>query len=382
MELVFIFIFFLYFILLAGLVFGWHRAMNSCFPKEGGKENFISVIIPVRNEELLVTAIIQDLKNQMYDTFEVIFVNDHSDDKTFTIINHQIRDDSRFAIVNSTGIGKKEALAGGIALSKGNLIVTTDADCCVGPEWLTRINQYFQDDNTKMAFGGVRMTEEHDSLFSSMQAIEFSSLIGTGGATIISGFPTMCNGANLAFTKDVLNEVGGFEDNKHIPSGDDEFLLRKIFKKYPKGICFMAASEVIVSTVPQPTLYDFIQQRIRWAGKWRHHETFGSKALAIFTILFQIIFLLILPFTLGGLITMETFLLLIAIKILGEAYFLTKVSDFLKIRWNWPAFILLQFLYPFYVVFIGIISHFQPFTWKGRQLKSINANVGTIADNN
>jgi poly-beta-1,6-N-acetyl-D-glucosamine synthase len=357
--------------------------MNNCFPKQGSKENKISVIIPVRNEELLVTGIIHDLKNQMYESFEVIFVNDHSEDRTFTVINHHIRGDERFSIINSVGSGKKEALADGIFSAKGELIVTTDADCCVGPEWLNCINQYFQDDNLKMAFGGVRMTEDgdEDSLFSSMQAIEFSSLIGTGGATIISGFPTMCNGANLVFTKDVIHEVGGFDDNKHIPSGDDEFLLRKVFKKYPKGICFMAASEVIVSTIPQPTLYDFVQQRIRWAGKWRHHETTVGKALAVLTIVFQIAFLLVLPFTLGGLVSIEVFLALVVVKILGEAYFLGMVTDFLKTKWNWLAFILLQFLYPFYVVFIGIVSQFQSFTWKGRLLKSIKTNVGTIADN-
>jgi cellulose synthase/poly-beta-1,6-N-acetylglucosamine synthase-like glycosyltransferase len=381
MEPVFIFIFLLYFILLVALIIGWRRAMNSCFPKAGDKENFITVIIPVRNEELPITAIIQDLKNQLYDSFEVIFVNDHSEDRTFAVIDHNIQDDSRFSIINSAGSGKKAALENGIAFAKGNLIVTTDADCCVGPEWLNGINQYFQDDNTKLAFGGVRMTKDDDLLFSNMQAIEFSSLIGTGAATIILGFPTMCNGANLVFTKEVINEVGGFADNKHIPSGDDEFLLRKVFDKYPKGICFMATSEVIVSTIPQPTLFDFIQQRIRWAGKWRFHNKPGSKVLAIFTILFQITFLLVLPFTLGGLVSIEVFILLVLIKILGEAYFLTQVSDFLKIRWNWLAFIILQFLYPFYVVFIGIVSQFQPFTWKGRLMKSIKTNVGTIADN-
>jgi cellulose synthase/poly-beta-1,6-N-acetylglucosamine synthase-like glycosyltransferase len=225
------------------------------------------------------------------------------------------------------------------------------------------------------------MNANDESLFANMQAIEFSSLIGTGAATISLGFPTMCNGANLVVRKEIINEVGGFEDNKHIPSGDDEFLLRKVFARYPKGICFMAASEVIASTTPQPTLYDFIQQRIRWAGKWRHHETLGSKALAIYIILFQISFLLILPFTLGGLISIEVLLLLLVLKIAGEVIFLDQVTDFLKIRWNWLAFILLQFLYPFYVISIGIVSHFQHFKWKGRVLKSIKAKVGTSADN-
>src|SRR4051812_8216879 len=108
MEPVFVFIFLLYFVLLTWLIMGWRRTMNSCSPKGSDKENLITVIIPVRNEELLITALIQDLKNQLYDSFEVIFVNDHSEDKTFMVIDHHIQDDSRFVVINNAGSGKKE----------------------------------------------------------------------------------------------------------------------------------------------------------------------------------------------------------------------------------------------------------------------------------
>jgi biofilm PGA synthesis N-glycosyltransferase PgaC len=380
MDIIFIVLFLLYLLLVIALILGWKKAIRNGYSAAGEIENLISIIIPVRNEQARVASLITDLKRQTYFEFEVIFVDDHSDDETNAIVSALVKDDDRFKIIRGIGHGKKRALTEGIALAKGDIIVTTDADCCVGPEWINSINQYFQDAKLKMAFGGVRIAED-ESLFSNLQAIEFASLIGAGAATNALNFPTMCNGANLAIRKEVLLEVGAYDDNIHIPSGDDEFLLRKVHEKYPDGIRFMAATEVIVSTGPLSDLDEFIQQRIRWAGKWRHHETMGSKVLAISILVYQVAFILIFPLTLSGLVTPEVFILLVLCKVLSESFFLNKITRFLNVNWNWMSFIILQFLYPLYVVFIGTSAHFQPFTWKGRRLKSIQSKVGVIADN-
>jgi biofilm PGA synthesis N-glycosyltransferase PgaC len=380
MEIVFFLIFLLYFMLVIALIVGWKKAVKNGYPPSGKIDNLISVVIPVRNEQAKVASLINDLERQTYSAFEVVFVDDHSDDETNAVVRALIKDDDRFRIIKCFGHGKKKALTEGIEQGKGEIVVTTDADCCVGPDWLSSINQYFQDKKLKMAFGGVRVAED-ETLFSNLQAVEFSSLIGTGAATNALNFPSMCNGANLAIRREVVLEVDAYNDNLHIPSGDDEFLLRKVHEKYPDGIRFMAATEVIVSTHPLSDLDEFIQQRIRWAGKWRHHDTMGSKVLAVGILTFQIAFILILPFTIAGLVSPEIFVLLVLCKLLSESFFLSQITKFLKVNWNWGSFIMLQFLYPIYVVFIGTSAHFQPFTWKGRRMKSIQPKVGVIADN-
>jgi biofilm PGA synthesis N-glycosyltransferase PgaC len=71
------------------------------------------------------------------------------------------------------------------------------------------------------------------------------------------GFLHLCNGANLAFTKDAFTATGGYDGNEHIASGDDEFLMRKIEAKYSNGIRFNNNPENVVTTYPQKTINSF-----------------------------------------------------------------------------------------------------------------------------
>lgn len=327
----------------------------------------ISVVIPVRNEEKSIPNLITKLQAQNYPLFEVIIVDDNSNDGT----NKVAKADARFKIINSSGQGKKAALATGIAEAGGKIIVTTDADCSVTIGWLKAIADSFCNDTLKLAFGGVRI-QESNSFFSHCQVIEFTGLIGSGAATLMLGFPSMCNGANLAFRKEIYEEVGGYADNLHIPSGDDEFLLRKVYKKYPGGVAFINSLDSVVSTTPQLSLSDFLNQRIRWAGKWRYHNTFFSKLLALVIFIFQLTSILTVIYGLVGMLSLRATLVLWGIKFVIEYIYLKKVSLFLGSSWRWLPFMLLQIVYPFYVVCIGLISNFMPFVWKGRRLKSIH----------
>ena len=192
----------------------------------------ISLIIPARNEETNIGKLLAALSNQSYpkELTEIIVVDDHSTDNTATIVQQfpfakliQLKEDA----INSY---KKKAIEKGIAEATGELIVTTDADCNVNPGWLRAINSSFSDESVKMSFGAVRIQSDQ-TIFSRLQALEFSSLIGSGASTAAFGFPTMCNGANLAFTKEAFLQTNGYTGNEQIASGDDEFLMRKIEAK-------------------------------------------------------------------------------------------------------------------------------------------------------
>ncbi len=60
----------------------------------------------------------------------------------------------------------------------------------------------------------------------------------------------MCNGANLAYTKKVFEEVDGFKGIDNIASGDDMLLMHKIYKQHPEKVFFLKSKEVIVQTAP------------------------------------------------------------------------------------------------------------------------------------
>ncbi len=81
---------------------------------------------------------------------------------------------------------------------------------------------------------GIVKFSDKDGFWNKLQQLEFSGLVIVGGGLIFAGYPTICNAANLAFRKSVFLEVGGFDDNLHLTSGDDELLMQKIalLKKY------------------------------------------------------------------------------------------------------------------------------------------------------
>ena len=356
--------FVLYFILLVIFLAGWKRAMHLQVSADSGREVLISVVVAVRNEALTIFSLLEDLAAQDYKKYEIIVVNDHSDDDTAWVV-------SRFGLQNlkllqSKGDGKKAALATGVRQAKGSIIVTTDADCSVPPGWLKSVQARFKNPAAMMVFGGVRM-EGEDTFADSLQALEFSSLIGAAASTAALGFPSLCNGANLAYRKKVFMEVQGYQGNLQTPSGDDEFLMRKVMRRYKGGIHFNNDPGAVVTTRTQPDARRFLNQRIRWASKWRFNSDNFAKALALFVVLLQVTFivnwfLIPTPFILQA-------LFLVAIKVILEAAFLLQVCRLLRTRWNWLAFFGLQIAYPLYVVAVATASFFVPFYWKNRVFK-------------
>ena len=261
--------------------------------------------------------------------------------------------------------GKKQALQIGISQSKFNVIATTDADCIAPLDWLSYLSLFFENEETKMLVGAVRLSGGH-SFFSRLQTMEFSSLVGTAAAAIGLGHPVMSNGANLAFRKEVFETVDGYEGNIQIPSGDDEFLMRKIINRYPKGIVFMNFPESTVSSQPQPSIHDFFYQRLRWAGKWKHNSDVLTRMLAVFILMSQIAFTALM---IKDIFHPDMTIALLFFKILVESIFVFVVIRFLGLRFDWLGFIMLQIIYPVYVTGIGLLSLGWSYQWKRRNYK-------------
>ena len=357
-------IFIVYFLLLIVVLAGWKKAMSRPSEEVTSKEPLISVIIPARNEEMTIGTLLRDLSVQEYKNFEIVIVNDDSEDETLWMVSrYELKN---LTVVHNKGKGKKAAITSGIAAARGSIVVTTDADCSVPPQWLKHIRAPFREQKVMMVFGGVRL-QGRETFFDALQSMEFSSLIGSGASTAAMGFPTMCNGANLAFRKKVFSEINGYQDNVDIPSGDDEFLMRKIQKRYPGSVRFINHPDAIVTTWTQNNPEAFFNQRIRWASKWKYNSSRITQAIAVTVVLFQLAFvinwvLVFTPFILQS-------LFFISLKMILEAAILLQVCRFLGTKWNWLAFFSLQVIYPFYVIAVAITSFFRPFEWKHRIYK-------------
>jgi poly-beta-1,6-N-acetyl-D-glucosamine synthase len=360
--LLFLFAVHLAFLLL--LLAGLEKAMVPQVPVK--PKGFVSVIIPFRNEADNLPVIIKCLQLQVFRDFEVILVDDESSDNSYDVAVSSIAGDHHFKLIQAKGSGKKNALTEGIAVAQGEIIATTDADCVLGVEWINEILAPFDRKEIQMVFAPV-MLQEGSGFFSKIQVLEFAGVIGTGIGAFGLGHTLYCNGANLAYRKSVFNEINGYENNLQVSSGDDEFLLKSIKEKYDRGIHFINSNRAVVTTRPQAGLDLFIHQRIRWAGKWRHTPGLTSKLLAVLTLLIQCAVLMTVVAVLFG-APSNTLIFLLGSKILLEYIFLFRLSFYFKLKFSLVQFLVLEMVYPFYVLYIGIMCNFSSYRWKGRKL--------------
>jgi cellulose synthase/poly-beta-1,6-N-acetylglucosamine synthase-like glycosyltransferase len=177
----------------------------------------ISVIVPARNEEANIAACMHSICRQNYPAhlMQIIVVDDHSSDKTLEIArNISYRGIEILCLqpapTDKNSAPKKRAIETGIAKANGELIVTTDADCTVGIYWLRTIAAYHYQSKNIFIAAPVIITNDN-SLLSKFQALDFLTMQGITGAAVSRHFHYMCNGANLAYTKETFYEVKGFE---------------------------------------------------------------------------------------------------------------------------------------------------------------------------
>jgi cellulose synthase/poly-beta-1,6-N-acetylglucosamine synthase-like glycosyltransferase len=335
---------------------------------------FLSVIVPVRNEAQNIYALLTDLslQNLPKNQYEVIIADDSSDDNTAQIVQDFERKNGFNLILielpnERTASPKKRAIAEALKTSRGQLIVTTDGDCRVGANWLLTLAQTYASTNAKFISGPVVFSGS--GWFSVFQTIEFSSLIGTGGCLIAAGSPTMCNGANLAFDRAAFEELGGYAGTTHIASGDDELLMHKFAERFANKIVFLKNQESIVRTQPQPNWAAFRQQRIRWASKWAVNRRWPTMLVALFVFLVNFFAMFSVWLFFFKVLSINELLLILTLKLVPEFVFLSLVLYFLK-KSKLILFIpLVQVIYPFYVVFFGLISQQKSYEWKGRRLR-------------
>lgn len=357
------------------LWFLWVR-IPIIFSNKTNQSPKISVIIPVRNEAKYIEDLLKDLNQQTYpsDKFEVWIVDDESTDSTPIIVDIFIKNLSKFnlkTIQLQSAIGltspKKRAIQAALSQATGELIVTTDGDCRVGPDWLTSLAECYQNTQAKLISGPVTFIAE-GTLAAHLQTVEFSSLIGSGAAAIAAGSPSLCNGANLAYEKNAFVEVGGFAGNEHLASGDDEFLMHKIAARYPGSVRFLKDSRAIVRTVTHTSWQGFYRQRKRWASKWKHYKNPLSIALALYVFACNAVLIVALGLGLSGVLSWPQVYVILLTKWVPEWFFIGGVLSFLQKPKSLLYIPLVQLIYPFYVMFFGLVVQKPTYVWKGRRL--------------
>jgi cellulose synthase/poly-beta-1,6-N-acetylglucosamine synthase-like glycosyltransferase len=347
--------------------------------KENESTTKFSIIIPARNEENNIKDCLLDIILQNYPSqnFEIIVVDDFSEDETVSKIEEVI---STYPEINISLIKlseilpekinsfKKFALKKAIEKSKNNWILTTDADCRRGENWLKTLAAFIEEHDPYLVSAPVSLFYDKKKIFQRMQALEFSSLIGMGAASIQNQKPNMCNGANLAYRKDIFYEVGGFEGIDDIASGDDELLMHRIFKKYPGKVKFLKNKEAIVFSHPAKKIKTFIQQRKRWVSKGAKYEDKSISGMMLLAYLFNFGLFSTGLLSFWDLKYFYLFIGMLAVKLFVEWPFFREMTSFFGQESLRKVFIPASLIHIPYSVFIGIYGNFGKYNWKGRKV--------------
>ena len=355
----------------------WFSKLKTFMPGNVAPATTFSIIIPARNEEDNIGHCLQSILNNNYPKhlYEVIVIDDFSTDATPAIVKQYQAVNSNIVLIQLKDViqqqinsYKKRAIEIAVQRSRHNWIVTTDADCAVTEHWLNLFNAYINDNNPVFIAAPV-MFYNRKTLVSVFQCLDFISLQGITAASVSAGFHSMCNGANLAYSKNAFTAVNGFKGVDNIASGDDMLLMHKIKLQYPEQIGYIFNQQAIVQTEPMPDFKSFINQRIRWASKATSYTDKMIFAVLLLVYITNLLLFALIPLSFFNTGFFVACVLLMLIKALFELPFMYKAAGFFKLRPLLIWFIFMQPLHITYTVVSGWLGKFSTYKWKGRNVK-------------
>jgi len=360
-EMIFLFIMIGYFIQSALFMIG----AKVKFPRiSDDKLPTATIIVAARNEEENILRTLISLEKLEYPEgkLQILIVDDQSTDATGKIIDDFIKEKSHFKKITTEEhhtklIGKMRALAYAIKEATGEVILTTDADCEVKPQWAKTVCSYYED-NVAIVTGVT--TQIADKWFHGMQAIDFVYLLTAGAGTTNLKMPVSCIGNNMSYRKSVYDEVGGYEKLPYSVT-EDFTLMNAVYNLEKYKVIFPVESDTLVTSVPCKTLKSLISQKKRW----------GVGGLGVpfrgFVIMFW-------GFTANLLILLTPFfyspiwLMLVAFKIALDFFLLYPVHIKLGIEKNLKYFFHFELYYIIYVILLPfIVLPNKKLVWKGRE---------------
>jgi glycosyltransferase involved in cell wall biosynthesis len=350
------------------LAFGFKK-VTSFESLESKPKTKFSIVVPFRNEAKNLPDLLYSFSQLNYprDHFEIVFVDDASQDNSVEVISNFQALSFSFQIIENnrqSNSPKKDAISTAINLVKNDWIITTDADCFVSQDWLKILDNYIQNHHPEMIVGAVSYFA-NDSFLQQFQQMDLMSLQGATIGSFGIQKPFMCNGANFAYTRKLFEKLNGFEGNNGIASGDDVFLLQKSISNHPEKVHYLKSDSNIVLTKPLDDFKSLFYQRVRWASKTASYKSSFGKTLASIVFAGNLAVVLASFLTIFSLFSFWNWYLLFAVKIFADFFILYQTGKFLKPK-SVKFFLISNLFYPFFSTSVAIFSLFGKYEWKGR----------------
>lgn len=245
--------------------FTWKKTQEN---KSADFEQGISVIVASHNDLVVLKKVLQDLLNQKYQEFEIIVVDDRSNDGTpeyLKEIKHNNLKIITISQVRKELSPKKNALTQGIQSAKYEKLAFTDADCRLSEKWLKSINNAFASGAELVL--GVGNYEEKSGLLNAFIQYETFTTMLYFFTTAKLKMPHMALGRNIAYKKPLWEKVNGFSSHERILSGDDDLFVNSLPKNTKIALMYEKESQTI--SKPPETFRNWFNQKTRHvsAGK-------------------------------------------------------------------------------------------------------------------
>jgi len=315
----------------------------------------VSVVICAHDEEENLRELIPLLLGQDHPEFEIIVVDDRSNDGTFDLLLAETAKDHRLRMVHVNRTpqvfnAKKYALTLGIKAAKYEWLLLTDADCRpAGKNWISSFARNFSD-STQFVLGFSPYQKRpgflnsfirFETLMTGMQYISFALL----------GSPYMGVGRNLSYRRSKFLDAKGFNNFTKVTGGDDDLFVNQHAHKANTAVCI--SDDSIMTSIPKTSFKSYYTQKVRHLSVGKYYRFGHRLLLGMFTLSWLMVWFLGIPLAifselywipLGLLVARELFLVIAANIASGKLH--QKVD-----LWLIP---LLDFLYAFYYLVTGI----------------------------
>lgn len=332
---------------------------------------FVSVVVAARNEEKRIDLCLDALIAQDYphDRFEVIIVDDESEDGTGRVVREVMASGSTpirlMTTVPEPGSlhGKSRALAQGIDATSGEIIMMTDADCQPTPTWISAVVGYMNDGADVVA--GMTVVRG-SSLFERLQMLDWLHLQAIAAASMAFRSPVGAVGNNMAFRRSAYDAIGGY---RKLPfSITEDFTLFLALCRAGFTIAYPCDRTLSVSTLACENLTEVLRQKHRWGRGGMESTPHGYSILVV--AFFMLVALCAAPF-----VSPAAWLGVWGVKFVADLILLLPVFRELGIRGAGRTFLPFQFYFLAQALVVPVMIINPNVSWKGRVFQTVRPGV-------
>ncbi|MCP5063840.1 MAG: glycosyltransferase [Ignavibacteriae bacterium] len=328
--------------------------------REDQDELKLSIVIAAKNEEKNLQPLIAALSKLNYSTnnYEVIIVDDNSEDTTLLLAKQLTQLHSNYTVVTTSVkmyCGKRGALQIGIEKAKHPYIIITDADCEPMPNWLKAFSNNFSD-SYDFLFGIAPFKQSH-SITNKMSTFENlrSHLLTLSFADI--GLPYSATARSFGFRKKSFTMIEGYKNATDTLSGDDDLLLREA-KKHNMKIGTITNSDAFVYSTTSKYFKDYLRQKARHTSTSNYYLLRNQIMLGVWHLI-NLAFL----FSPTLMIIDPLFIVPFLVKVFADCLIIKRFMKKFTYKFSLYEIFYLQFFYEFMIIINYVNGLFSKDKW-------------------